>query len=119
MASNSGPSTPTSSHTAHKRPATHLVKDASKKIREAATDFQSMVTMEQFTDLADIKPSHSAAVHGVLLDLSPVKKSKNIRLYVEGRFVCFVRFSNSQYRRNRCEGCRDPTEQVVRYSTIS
>lgn len=78
-----------------------------------------MVTVEQFADLADIKPSHSAAVHGVLLDLSPVKKSKNIRIYPKGRFACFVRVSNSQHRKNRCEGCRDPTEQVISYSTIS
>lgn len=104
MASKSGPSTRTSSRTAAKRPATDLLEDKSKRTKKEAPDLQSAATAEQFASLADIKPSHNAGVHGVLLDLSPVKKSKNDCLYFEGhladhskRPVRFVGFSNSQH----------------------
>ena len=57
-----------------------------------------------FEDLAKVTPSSNAAVHGILLDLSPMKRSKNDGPYFEGHIVDnskrqlrFVGFSASQH----------------------
>ena len=57
-----------------------------------------------FEDLAKVTPSSNAAVNGVLLDLSPMKRSKNDGPYFEGHIVDnskrqlrFVGFSASQH----------------------
>ena len=57
-----------------------------------------------FEDLAKVTPSSNAAVNGVLLDLSPMKRSKNDGHYFEGhivdnskRLLRFVGFGASQH----------------------
>lgn len=57
-----------------KHPITQLIRNELKKTKEEAPNLQSVATAEQFAGLADIKPSHNTAIHGIFLDLSLVKK---------------------------------------------
>ena len=106
MASKSGvcASSSSSSRSTRKHQAKEVACNDSKSPRENSPDRQLLATAEQMPAVPEIKPSNSAEVHGVLLDLSPMKKSKNDRLYFEGhlghptkRQIRIVGFSNAQH----------------------
>ena len=106
MASKSGvcASSSSSSRSTRKRQAKEVTCNDSKSPRENSPDWQLLATAEQMPAVPEIKPSNSVEVHGVLLDLSPMKKSKNDRLYFEGhlghptkRQIRIVGFSNAQH----------------------
>ena len=102
MASNSGASTSSSTRSTRKRPAKTVTSHNAKTSKQDSPP--PLTTSEQTPDLPEITPSSSAEVHGVLLNLSPMKKSKNDRLYFEGRLgnpnqrqLRIVGFSCSQH----------------------
>ena len=68
-----------SSRSTRKRQAKEVTSNDSKSPRENSPDRQLLATAEQMPAVPEIKPSNSTEVHGVLLDLSPMKKSKNDR----------------------------------------
>ena len=84
---------------------------AGKKPREEAPEPHSITTVdtakqdhEEFAGLDDIRPCRNAAIHGLLLDLSPVKTSKTDKRYFDGhltdeskRPIRFVGFSTTHH----------------------